>query len=48
MARIPEDQIERIKQAVPIERLCQRYNIELKPQGKNLVGHCPLTPRRLS
>jgi DNA primase len=41
MARIPEDQIERIKQTVPIERLCQRYNIELKPQGKNLVGRCP-------
>jgi DNA primase len=41
MARIPEDQIERIKQTVPIERLCQRYNIELKAQGKNLVGRCP-------
>ena len=41
MARIPEDQIERIKQTVPIERLCRRYNIELKAQGKNLVGTCP-------
>jgi DNA primase len=41
MARIPEDQIERIKQTVPIERLCQRYNIELKAQGKNLVGRRP-------
>jgi DNA primase len=41
MARIPEDQIEWIKQSVPIERLCRRYNIELKPAGKNLVGHCP-------
>jgi DNA primase catalytic core len=41
MARIPEDQIERIKQTVPIERLCRHYSIELKPQGKNLVGRCP-------
>jgi hypothetical protein len=41
MARIPEDKIEWIKKNVPIERLCIRYNIELKPQGKNLVGRCP-------
>ena len=40
MDRIPEDQIERIKKNVPIEQLCSRYNIELKPQGKNLVGRC--------
>jgi DNA primase catalytic core len=41
MVRIPEEKIEQIKQSIPIERLCSRYNIELKPQGKNLVGHCP-------
>ena len=41
MARIPEDQIEKIKQTVPIERLCSRYNIDLVAQGKNLVGRCP-------
>ena len=41
MARIPEEQIQQIKQTIPIERLCRHYNIDLKPQGKNLVGHCP-------
>jgi energy-coupling factor transporter ATP-binding protein EcfA2 len=41
MARIPDEKIKQIKQNVPIERLCSRYNIALKPQGKNLVGRCP-------
>jgi DNA primase catalytic core len=41
MPRIPEAEIERIKRHLPVADLCARYGIELKPQGKDLVGHCP-------
>ena len=41
MPRIPDEQIQRLKKEVSIERLCGRYNIDLKPQGKNLAGFCP-------
>lgn len=41
MPRIPDDQIQRLKKEVSLVRLCERYNIDLKPQGKNLVGFCP-------
>jgi DNA primase catalytic core len=41
MPRIPDEQIQQLKSQVSLERLCGRYNIELKPQGKNLVGFCP-------
>lgn len=41
MARIPDEEIRRLKREVSLERLCSRYGIELKPQGKNLVGFCP-------
>src|SRR5271166_3670031 len=41
MRRIPEEDIERLKRAVPLERLCGKYNIELKPRGRDLFGCCP-------
>jgi DNA primase catalytic core len=41
MRRIPEEDIERLKRAVPLERLCEKYNIELKPRGRDLFGCCP-------
>jgi DNA primase len=41
MPRIPDEEIQRLKREVSLVRLCQRYNIELKPQGKNFVGFCP-------
>ena len=41
MPRIPDGELERVKGAVSLERLCQGYGIELKPQGKDLVGRCP-------
>jgi DNA primase len=41
MARIPDDELERIKRDVPLAELCARYGIELKPKGKDLVGCCP-------
>jgi DNA primase len=41
MPRIPDEEIQRLKREVSLVRLCERYGIELKPQGKNLVGFCP-------
>jgi DNA primase catalytic core len=41
MPRIPDGELERVKSAVSLERLCQGYGIELKPQGKDLIGRCP-------
>lgn len=41
MARIPEDEIERLKKEIAIERLVMGFGIELKRQGAELVGRCP-------
>jgi DNA primase len=41
MARIPDEEIPRLKREVALERLCAGYGIELKPQGKDLIGRCP-------
>lgn len=41
MPRIPEEEIQRLKRDVSLVRLCERYKIDLKTQGKNLVGFCP-------
>jgi DNA primase len=41
MARIPEEEIERLKQEVPVERLVQAQGIELRRHGADLVGLCP-------
>jgi len=41
MARIPESEIERIKQEVAIERLVEASGVALKRTGKNLFGRCP-------
>ncbi len=41
MARIPDDEIERLKKEIPIERLVKGFGVELKPTGANLVGRCP-------
>lgn len=41
MARIPEDQIERLKNEVAVERLVEAAGIELKKSGKDLLGKCP-------
>jgi hypothetical protein len=37
MARIPDDQIERLKQEVSLERLVQAQGIELKRHGADLL-----------
>lgn len=41
MARIPEAEIERLKNEVSVERLVEASGIELKRAGKDLLGRCP-------
>jgi DNA primase catalytic core len=41
MARIPEAEIERLKEGVPVARLVEASGIELKKGGKDLLGRCP-------
>jgi len=38
MARIPNEEIERLKKEIPIERLVTGFVVELKRQGKDLFG----------
>jgi DNA primase len=41
MARIPEEEIERLKREIPVEMLVAGLGVELKRTGANLVGRCP-------
>lgn len=41
MARIPEQEIERLKEDVSLQRLVELAGVELRRQGKDLVGLCP-------
>ena len=41
MARIPESEVERLKDEVSLERLVEAAGVELRRQGKDLVGCCP-------
>ena len=41
MARIAEQEIERLKQDISLERLLESQGIKLKRTGKDLVGTCP-------
>ena len=41
MARIPEAEIERLKEAVPMARLVEASGIEMKKGGKDMIGRCP-------
>jgi DNA primase len=41
MARIPENELERLKSEFSIQRLAEARGIVLKPHGKNLPGLCP-------
>ena len=41
MARIPETEIERLKNEISVERLIEVAGIELKKSGKDLAGRCP-------
>src|SRR3989338_3035140 len=41
MARIPEEELQRIKQEIDLVALIQAKGIELKTHGNNLIGLCP-------
>jgi len=41
MARIPEDEVERIKQEISVERLAEARGIKLERRGADLIGLCP-------
>src|SRR5262245_30760273 len=41
MARIPEEEIERIKREVSLEQLARSRGIKLEKRGDDLVGLCP-------
>jgi len=41
MARIPDEEIERLKQEVSLQRLVEARGIELKRHGADLLGLCP-------
>jgi len=41
MARIPDDQIDRLKQDVSLQRLAEGMGITLKRHGADLIGLCP-------
>ena len=41
MARIPQDELDRLKREVAVERLAQARGVELRPHGANLLGLCP-------
>ena len=41
MARIPDREVERLKEEVSLQRLVEAAGVELRRQGKDLVGCCP-------
>jgi DNA primase catalytic core len=41
MARIPQEEIDRVKREVPLAELVRVKGIVLKPHGANLLGLCP-------
>jgi DNA primase len=41
MARIPAEELERLRAEVSVERLVETDGIELKAAGKDLLGRCP-------
>ncbi|MFQ5644900.1 MAG: CHC2 zinc finger domain-containing protein [Thiogranum sp.] len=41
MARIPDDELDRLKSEVSVQRLAEAAGIELKRHGADLIGLCP-------
>jgi len=41
MARIPEEELRRLKREVDLVRLVRRRGVELAPHGEDLIGLCP-------
>jgi DNA primase len=42
MARIPQEELDRLKRDISVEQLATAYGIALKPHGQNLIGLCPM------
>jgi DNA primase catalytic core len=41
MARIPQEELERLKSEISVERLVEASGVSLKRAGKDLLGRCP-------
>jgi len=41
MARVPDDQLDRLKQDISLQRLAEQRGITLKRHGADLIGLCP-------
>jgi DNA primase len=41
MARVPEDEIERLKAEISVQRLAEARGVVLKRHGADLMGLCP-------
>jgi DNA primase len=41
MARIPDHEIDRLKQEISLQRLVEAQGIELKQHGADWIGRCP-------
>jgi DNA primase len=41
VARIPDEELERLKAEISVERLMEAGGVALKPAGKDLLGRCP-------
>ena len=41
MARVPDEEIERLKREVSVERLAAAKGVVLKGHGKDMMGLCP-------
>ncbi len=41
MARIAEEEIERLKREVSVQRLAEARGVQLKRHGADLIGLCP-------
>jgi DNA primase len=44
MARLVDEDLERLKQEVSLQDLVESYGVELKKKGKDLIGLCPFHP----
>jgi DNA primase len=44
MARLVDEDLERLKQEVSLQDLVESYGVDLKKKGKDLIGLCPFHP----
>jgi DNA primase len=42
MARIPDEELERLKNEISLERLVRARGVELRRHGADLIGLCPM------